>query len=45
MKEADEVKMHFKLPPFSKDGKMFSIIFIKSSPPPDKNLEKGHACC
>lgn len=45
MKEAEEVKTHFKSSPFSRVGEMFSIIFVESSPPPDKNLEKGHACC
>jgi hypothetical protein len=24
---------------------MFLVTFIESSPPLDKNLEKGHACC
>lgn len=45
MKEGEEVKMHFKFPLFFSDGEMFSITFVKSSLPPDKNLEKGHVCC
>lgn len=50
MKEAEGVRLHSKLPRCcgqgGRGGRLrLCITFVKSSPPLDKNLEKGHACC
>lgn len=41
MKEADEVKMHFKLPPFSRMGKCFLLYSLKVHHHLIKILRKG----